>query len=858
MNCPYCQTPLVPGATFCAACGNNVSAFTQANQQTTPAQPSEPQQLQQQPWPTPAPYPYPLGQAPQSSIPGVGAPLSQPFASGAYAPPMDASGMYGMPIQPSGGYGVPAQSSGGYGVPVAQGYPPQGSPAMGNGGQFIARLFGPNAVPQMAQPYTRLQRFFMKNVSPAFAVNMWGMAALGAVVAIAGALLLTLGTLFLWSSMLDAALSSLGSSSLGSLISGGTKNLLTPSVFQLFALEQHAPLDIALTASASDTGSLNGAFDIGFPLTGLLLAPALALLLGGYVAAASDFQRSVSHSMLRGALIAPFYAVLAAIVALLATVNTTSDIVLATVTVTITVSFIQTFFYALLWGIIFGALGGWLHYSGANFISWAQAALQRQSRAKLVGALAGGVATYSIGFLLSLAVVVGVLVYEFVASAGAVSNSSTTTSTVPTSAGITSQLGTIGTVLIVIIVLAPMLAVWLFSFATGAPITTSTSSSALAATGGSTSGSTSFGLLGSSSTLAGQVAPSVPHYAYVLVLIPLITYLAGGRIAARVARATTPGEGFIAGALMAIPLSLITTFFAACSGVFYSISFASLASASESVGPNVLQVFLATLIAGAIVGGLGGMSLFSVPQLGALPRLLALPGRPLGLALAPLFDQLTRRPTIAPRSQSREWLYDGVAIGLTLAIVVIALDVLSIASASLIPFKTLVTIEGVVAAIMVALPLAFFIGSLTAAFSTPAATVAPIPLPVFPPALPAPQVMAGFASAGFPIAGAQPLIPMNPMQSGAFMPPPPSMPSGVMAQPMQPLYPGYPGYTGAPSGGMPALPGVPVTPDAATTPGAVWGAPPAAILPMSPDDTPTAPPRGQQPMPPSGQPDADR
>jgi len=841
MNCPNCGTPLIPGTAFCAACGQNVTQITNVHpalpsrplsqsirtsqpiQPTNPAEPGASVAPQAPAAPSQPIYPYGY-EAPAQPVPS---PAQAQFAQsnpygyttpGGYDPPVQASG-YGQPA-PTGGYGPYGayDQSGQYGQPSApSGY---GAPMMGPTSgltpraPMLAGLFGDSVHPTMARPYSRVQRFLVQNISPARATNMWITSSLGALVAGVAGLVLTLVAVALWSSAISSALSATTSNIIASAISGEIKSFLTPNVFQLFAIEQHVPLGITVTAGVDASGasaSGSGDITIGIPLTGLLLLPALALMLGGYLSAASDFQRVARYSILRGALIAPFYAVFMAIIAFFATSSVSAGALGVSMSATAQPSIWQAFLYGLLWGALFGALGGWLHYSGPYFLSWALPVLQRartQLGARVAGALAGSVVAYLSGFFLCLATIVGLYVYSIVTSAANAPVSTASTASTTPSGG----LGAIGAALILIIVLVPTVATWVFAFAGGAPFTineTTTVSSAA-------NQQASVGLFGSSSTVAGFTAPHLPQALYIALLLPLIAYLIGGRVAARVARAATPGDGALAGAMMAVPLSVIMAIAAACAGLSFDVSLLG-QSAGASVAPSVGGSFLAVLIGGAIVGAIGGATAVSIPSLGKLPRLLVIPVRPLGLALFPLFDAVTRRPQGVNRSESREWLYGAALLGVGLGIVVIALDIVTVSSASVLPFKTLTLIDAIAAAVLVALPLMFLVGAMVAAFAAPTTLVIPPPAALAPIGAPA---LAGVAPMGYPAAPypamPYPAMPYPPM--GMPMGMPTGMPTGQASAPLGVPIPAG-GATGAPIFTPPAeQPGQSAAPDAPTAP----------------------------------------
>jgi hypothetical protein len=231
--------------------------------------------------------------------------------------------------------------------------------------------------------------------------------------------------------------------------------------------------------------------------------------------------------------------------------------------------------------------------------------------------------------------------------------------------------------------------------------------------------------------------------------------------------------------------------------------------------------FLVGLVGGAIGGAIGGASEVVFPALGAVPRLLLLPVRPLALLLAPLLDAATRRPHGIQRSVARRWFYDGVTAALALIVIGVVLVVISSAPGSLLPFSVIVLLDSLVAGLLIAVPLLYFYGAVVTAFS--AAGGAPLAPPPMTAMAPSGPVYAGPLSQ--PSYG--PPVSLPPTRPGYYdqsaMPPagasgyagPVSMPTGNLWQ--------Y--STGAPvapagldsSAGMPSAPPVPSDGDAGTS-----------------------------------------
>ncbi|MGH2484497.1 MAG: hypothetical protein ACRDHE_00660, partial [Ktedonobacterales bacterium] len=173
-------------------------------------------------------------------------------------------------------------------------------------------------------------------------------------------------------------------------------------------------------------------------------------------------------------------------------------------------------------------------------------------------------------------------------------------------------------------------------------------------------------------------------------------------------------QGFTAGALMAVPLSLLMTLAAWLTLTTAGSGNTSAGSFSGGAGLSLGGVFITTLVAGAVIGGIGGASLFTMPALGSLPRVLLLPFRPFGLALNPLLDALTGAPRGQRRSAARSWVYDAVLATVVLGVVVIILDVAGNTLAGSLSYPLVRALFEFAGALVVGLPIMYLTGALFA------------------------------------------------------------------------------------------------------------------------------------------------
>ena len=683
--------------------------------------------------------------------------------------------------------------------------------------QTLAGVLGVDAEPITAQPTTQFQRSIMRNVSPRYAVNRWFMGALGAIIAAGIGLLVTFLVqsfiVSLLSNIIDAAL---GGVSGGSLYSGIIKSLLTPDLLKMFVMEHRVPFDVTLGGTSSLI-SMSGDVTIAMPITGLLLIPAIALVIGGYISAASDFQRSALFSTMRGALVGPFYGMILAALAYFGSSSTHAQLLGVGMDTTVSPIPWQAFFYGLLWGVIFGALGGWIQFAGSDFLR--QAIPTARARyghtlmgARLVGAVSGALVAVVAGMVACIGLLVAAVVFGVVyaAQTPGVAPSTSSLSSLGLGGGSTSAssgaMSLVQLVVLFALIYAPTLAAYVFGLATGSTfqIVGSTSVTSSAAN------NLTYGLF------SGQhILPSAaPQWLYLVTLIPIIAYFAGGRVAARAAGAQTSGDGFVAGALMAIPASILMALIAYLTGLNLDASIAG-QSASESISVSIGSVFLVTLLAGAVIGGIGGATSVTAPALGSVFHLFTLPMRPLAGLVSGRLDSFTAAPLGAHRSVARQRLYDAILALLWIGLVAVALDICNLVISPIVPFKQLVTLDAIVAALLIFIPTLLLISALEAAFAG-ADTIAIVPpTPTFTPPLPGMQ-SSPWPGQWMPGAGGQTGAP--PSAYGA--------PGGPSFQSMPAMGP-ISHYSGAyssplaaasPAPGMPGVPGASPDPAGSHTP----------------------------------------
>jgi hypothetical protein len=229
---------------------------------------------------------------------------------------------------------------------------------------------------------------------------------------------------------------------------------------------------------------------------------------------------------------------------------------------------------------------------------------------------------------------------------------------------------------------------------------------------------------------------SRPITIFLLCVIPALCYFVGGWVAARAAHARDSRSALAAGALMSIPLSLLTTIGAALASAQIDANALGLA-VSTGAGPSLGATFLAVLLPSAAVGALGGAAAVTVPALGRLPRLLLFPLLPLEVVLFPLFDLITGKSKNEPRSAARLWLYDSVVAACLLGVIVVVLDVTGVQLTDIWAWSAVVLTFAVVTALLIAIPLILIVCAVVAALLGTSVTLAlPEPRPSYAPAAP--------------------------------------------------------------------------------------------------------------------------
>jgi hypothetical protein len=474
----------------------------------------------------------------------------------------------------------------------------------------MERIFGKQPKPRQRTANNVIQGFWLRYLPPESAAAPWISIPMGALLGLVAGLLATIIGLLFWSRAMGYVLE-FGSAV--NVTTGLFGSILSPNLLQLFLLEHGISMSLAL-GSPGATGSFSGL--VTAPLTGLSLIPACALIFAGYVAAASDFSHRLRFSVLRGALVGPVYAILLLLVALFGS----STIHLAQNTaIQIHPSLIHAFLVGLAWGTVLGAFGSLLALRRHHLFS------TDRHPDLLAGASWGALIAFGSGLLLAAVALLAGMTAHVIGATPAVSAGSS-------AGGVLEALNALLTTIALLVVVAPVAALWLFILGTGATI-----DSWFTTSGANPSSVTStFGLL------AAHHHPSSITW-WLLLVIPLAIYMIGGRAAAHIARADSLRDGALVGWLMAVALTVLMLVFSLLTRLLASSSatlFGRTVISNLGIGPSVGAVTLLVLLVGSIVGALGGASAVSAPEPG--PALFSLT-LPLVARLAPVLS-LAQRP----------------------------------------------------------------------------------------------------------------------------------------------------------------------------------------------------------------------
>lgn len=356
---------------------------------------------------------------------------------------------------------------------------------------------------------------------------------------------------------------------------------------QLFLVMHGVGEHLHYTANTNVNNTFN--YDYSSPLNGLLVIPALLLILGGYLAASTDLLDRPRSSLLRGMAIALPYTCLLLIV--LPSVNgSLSPGLLAggNSTLTLNMDVLSLIVFGLLWAAIFGLLGASLKLAHGQWRRYTRHHLHITPYAQLIGPVVGSLVATGFGLALSFLLLCSIIVYTQI-SVPLLQNNLC----LP---GIWQYLTLWG------VTQGPLHAINLFFFSLGAPVTIHTASQ----------GSSCFyNALPQVLTIRGGLP--LPPWFYLVLLIPAFSLFLGGRTSAALARARDIGSGAVSGAAIALPFTMLMMLLTSLSSITQMLTLGSTglgstsATTTYSAGVGAFDVLLWSLLFSAVLGVLGGL-----------------------------------------------------------------------------------------------------------------------------------------------------------------------------------------------------------------------------------------------------------
>ncbi|HLJ33348.1 MAG TPA: hypothetical protein VKU38_06850, partial [Ktedonobacteraceae bacterium] len=389
------------------------------------------------------------------------------------------------------------------------------------------------------------------------------------------------------------------------------------------------------------------------PLNGLLIIPAITLTFGGYVAAGTDVQNRVQSSLWRGVSIAIPYTILLFFMSTQANgcIPNGPGAVCSTASTSnsqLTMDTTTLLLFGVLWGALFGLLGASIKLARGEWRHKLYQYLRSNQRPQVVGAVTGSFIAVGIGIALSFLVVACFVAYTSYSSLLLSHSPSFITGFVN---------GDWATLTLWTMAWGPLYATNVLFFSMNAPVglTSTTSSTTHVA----------ISLFGTT--------PQISSWFHLLLAIPVICLFLGGRASAALGRVRDTGAGALQGALIAIPFTVLIMLLTPLSTITYSYVPGSTGSSSgfvDSAGVGAFDVFLWALLAGAVLGALGGMYQTSTINVTMSQMLKPLVGLITSLSMPgyALFARLSKQPNAVQRTSTKDWLFSTVFCALILLI----------------------------------------------------------------------------------------------------------------------------------------------------------------------------------------------
>jgi hypothetical protein len=418
---------------------------------------------------------------------------------------------------------------------------------------------------------------------------------------------------------------------------------------------------LIMNGVAIHTQSNTDVYSYTSPLNGLIIIPAIALTFGGYVAAGTDVQNRVQSSLWRGISIAIPYTILLLLITTQVNgcIPNNASAICSTVSSSnsqLTMDTTTLLLFGVLWGALFGLLGASIKLARGQWRHKLYQYLRSNQHPRAIGALTGSFVAVGVGIALSLLVVACAIAYT---------PYSLQLIGVSISRGLFLGNGILygglngdwASLTLLTIAQGLLCGLNVFFFSMNAPVGfTSTNSSTT---------HVALSLFGSTT----QISP----WFHVLLAIPVICLFLGGRVSAAFGSVRDTGAGALQGALIAIPFTVLVMLLTPLSTISTSDVSTNASSTSQyaaSAGVGAFDVFLWALLAGAVLGALGGMYQTSTMNLTMSQILKPLAGLITSLSMPgyTLFARLSKLPHALQRTRTKDWLFSTVFCSLILLI----------------------------------------------------------------------------------------------------------------------------------------------------------------------------------------------
>lgn len=548
----------------------------------------------------------------------------------------------------------------------------------------------PQVPPQASlPPLNAMQRFLVRLFQPAMASNALFGVLLGSLIAA------VLGALFSWLLLTVAhavaphAGSYFEQSSEGGIdLAFGIFPLYSPwrDSLQLFLVMHGVPFQTQYQGGTNLYEYTSVA-----ALSGLLVVPALLLTFAGYIAACTDMQNRLQSCLLRGAAIAVPYTML--LLLMMTQVNGLIPPAPGTSpsgTETLSMNGGLVLIFGLLWGGLFGTLGASLKLAQGQWRNMIRRYFMLTPHPQVTGMIVGGLSAAGLGLSLSLLVV-----FSFLALSSY---------SVPLLLARLCYPGSWQYLLSWGLSQGPLHAADLYFFSFGVPITIINPSQ---------QGFSCFYTTGTQTVLTlRDTTLHFPPWLYAVLLLPVISLFYGGRTSVAVSRVQGAGPAAIQGALIAVPFTVLMILLSLITTITNTSTSSTIGSNTgvttyvQSAGASAIDIVLWALLAGAILGVLGGI--YEVSSLRtSVSQLLTAIGSALSLPIRPVFlllDELTGANRSSRRTRARSLLYGAFTVALLLTIIALIAGGSLITLSQTISFQENQRVRDILSMLLITLP----------------------------------------------------------------------------------------------------------------------------------------------------------